>query len=367
VWPDVVTRASTRPTRRWPARLAGLVAAAAALLLVSAVPAEAHIAGTNASPSNYRTRVLGVVPPVQGLEVRVAEVGGTLELVNHTRQQVTVLGSSFEPYLRVGADGGVEENRRSPTWLASPPAGTPRPRSARVDAAAPPDWHRIGGGVRLVWHDHRAHWTGPDPPAVRQAPRRPQVVIPRWRVPLRVDDRTVLLTGEVVWIPGSSPWPWLAVAGGLAAAVGAAGQARRWRTPVAVALAVAVVGDVVHTIGAELASVVPVLVRVYVSSLWATAWVVGVVVAYRLVRGRDGEADGYLLLTVGLFFAFASGLGDVLTLSRSQVSTVLPLAAARATVTASLGLGVGLAAVGLQRLSRSDLGRSSGSTARPAG
>jgi len=129
----MVTRARTRLTRRWPARLAGLLAATASLLLVGAVPAEAHIAGTNASPTNYRTRVLAVVPPVQGLEVRVAEVGGTLELVNHTRQQVTVLGSSFEPYLRVGADGGVEENRRSPTWLASPPVGSPRPRSARVE------------------------------------------------------------------------------------------------------------------------------------------------------------------------------------------------------------------------------------------
>jgi hypothetical protein len=363
----VVTRASTRPTRRWPARLAGLVTAAAALLLVGAVPAEAHIAGTNASPSNYRTRVLGVVPPVQGLEVRVAEVGGTLELVNHTGQQVTVLGSSFEPYLRVGADGRVEENRRSPTWLASPPAGSPRPRSARVDAAAPPDWHRVGGGVRLVWHDHRAHWTGPDPPAVRRAPWRRQVVIPRWRVPLRVGDRTVVVVGEVVWVPGSSPWPWLALAGGLAAAVGAAGRARRWRVLVAAALLAAVVGDVVHTVGAELASVVPVLVRVYVSGLWATGWALGIVVAYRLVRGRDGEADAYLLLAVGLFFAFASGLGDVFTLSRSQVSTALRLAAARATVAASLGLGVGLFAVGLQRTSRPGVGRSSGSTGRPAG
>jgi hypothetical protein len=362
----MVTRASTRLTRRWPARLAGLVAATATLLLVGAVPAEAHIAGTNASPSNYRTRVLAVVPRVQGLEVRVAEVGGTLELVNHTRQQVTVLGSSFEPYLRVGADGGVEENRRSPTWLASPPPGSPRPRSARVDAAAPPDWHRIGGGVRVVWHDHRAHWTGPDPPAVHRAPWRRQVVIPRWQVPLRVGDRTVVVTGEVVWVPGSSPWPWLALAGGLAAVVGAAGRARRWRGPVAVALLVAVVCDVVHTVGAELAAVVPVLVRVYVSSLWATGWVFGIVVAYRLVRGHDGEADAYLLLAVGLFFAFASGLADVLILSRSQVSTALPLAATRATVAASLGLGVGLSAVGLQRMPRPGVDRSSESTGGPA-
>jgi hypothetical protein len=218
----------------------------------------------------------------------------------------------------------------------------------------------------VVWHDHRAHWTGPDPPAVHRAPWRRQVVIPRWQVPLRVGDRTVVVTGEVVWVPGSSPWPWLALAGGLAAVVGAAGRARRWRGTVAVALLVAVVCDVVHTVGAELAAVVPVLVRVYVSSLWATGWVFGIVVAYRLVLGHDGEADAYLLLAVGLFFAFASGLADVLILSRSQVSTALPLAAARATVVAGLGLGVGLSAVGLQRMPRPGVDRSSESTGRPA-
>jgi hypothetical protein len=73
-----------------------------------------------------------------------------------------------------------------------------------------------------------------------------------------------------------------------------------------------------------------------------------------------------LLLAVGLFFAFASGLADVLILSRSQVSTALPLAAARATVAASLGLGVGLSAVGLQRMPRPGVDRSSESTGGPA-
>lgn len=362
----VVLRAGKR-SAGWRTRLAGTAAAATMLLLAGAVPAEAHMAGTNANPTNYRTRVLAVSPPTAGLEVRVAEVGGTLELVNHTGRQVTVLGSSFEPYLRVGADGGVEENRRSPTWLASPPPGTVRPRSAGVDAAAAPDWHRIGGGVRVVWHDHRAHWTGPDPPQVRQAPRRRQVVIPRWQVPLRVGDRTVLVAGEVVWVPGSSPWPWLALAGALGAVVSAAGRVRRWRVPVAVALLVAVTADVAHTLGAELASVVPTLVKVYVSSLWAVGWVLGVAVAYRMLRGRDAEADLYVLLAAGLFFAFASGLADVLTLSRSQVSTALPPAAARVTVTASLGLGMGLFAVGLQRVSKPGVTRSSGGTARPVG
>jgi hypothetical protein len=103
-------------------------------------------------------------------------------------------------------------------------------------------------------------------------------------------------------------------------------------------------------------------VKVYVSSLWAVGWVLGVVVAYRLVRGRDAEVDAYLLLAAGLFFAFASGLGDVFTLGRSQVSTALPLVVARATVAGSLGLGVGLFAAALQRASKAGAIRSSGGT-----
>jgi hypothetical protein len=347
---------------RWRRRLAGAAAAAAVLLLATAGPAGAHITGTNATPTNYRTRILAVSPPVAGLKVRVAEAGGTLELVNRTGEQVVVLGSGLEPYLRVGPDGGVEENRRSPTWLASLPRGS-RPRSARVGAAAPPDWHRIGGGARVVWHDHRTHWSGPDPPRVRQAPRRRQVVVPRWQVPLRVGERTVLVAGEVVWVPGSSPWPWVALAGGLASVVAAAGRARRWRVAVVAALLVAVASDVVHTVGGALASVVPVLVKVYASSIWAMAWVLGAAVAYRLLRGRDSEAEVYLLLAVGLFFAFASGLADVFTLGRSQVSTALPLVVARGTVAVSLGLGVGLFAVALQLASKAGATRSSQGTA----
>jgi len=350
VGPGVIRRAGGR-SARWRRRLA-CSASAAAVLVVAGGPADGHITGTNAPPTNYRTRILAVSPPIPGLEVRVAEIGGALELVNRTNQQVVVLGSRLEPYLRVEPNGGVDENRRSPTWLASPPPGSVRPRSASVDAAALPDWHRTSGGRRVVWHDHRAHWTGPDPPRVRQAPRRTQVVVPRWQVPLRVGDQPVLVTGEVVWVPGPSPGPGLLLAGALAAAVGVAGRLRAWRTAVLAAVTVTVASDVAHTLGAQLASVVPVLVRVYASSLWAAGWALGAVVALRMLRPRASEAEPYLVLTTGMFFAFASGLADVLTLSRSQVSTVLPLALARATVATGLGLGAGLLVVALQRVSR---------------
>ena len=326
--------------RRW--RLGWVACVATVLLVIGAAPAEGHLPGTNATPTNYRTRILAISPPTPGLQVRVAEIGGTLELLNRTGQQVIVLGARLEPYLRVHADGGVDENRRSPTWLASRPPGSPTPRSTSPDPAAAPDWHRLSGGMRVVWHDHRAHWSGPDPPQVRRAPQRRQVVIPRWQLPLRVGDQTAVITGDVVWIPGSSWWPWLAVAAALAAMVGAAGRLRSWRLAVVVAVAVAVASDLVHTSGALLASVAPVLARVYTSTPSVAGWVLGGLAVHRLLQRPDAESGPFYLLTAGFFFAFVGGLADVLELGRSQISTVLPVAVARVTVAASLGFGTGL-------------------------
>jgi len=348
--PGVTVRVRAR-SGRW--RLGCATCAAALLLVIAAEPAEAHLPGINAASTNYRTGILAVSPPIPGLEVRVAEIGGELELINRTGQQVVVLGARLEPYLRVEADGGVDENRRSPTWLAGRPAGSPKARSISVDPAAPPDWHRLGGGVRVVWHDHRAHWTGPDPPQVRRAPQRRQVVIPRWQVPLRVGGQTAVITGEVIWVPGSSWWPWLAVAAALAGVVGVGGRTRSWRLVVMVAVTVAIAADVLHTVGALLASVVPVLVRVYASSPSAAGWVLGGLAVHRLLRRPDAESGLFLLLAAGFFIAFAGGLADVLALERSQVSTALPVGLTRATVAASLGLGAAMVIVALLKMPRS--------------
>jgi hypothetical protein len=117
----------------------------------------------------------------------------------------------------------------------------------------------------------------------------------------------------------------------------------------AAALLVGVTSDIVHTVGAQLASVAPIVAQVYDSSLAAAGWALGVVVAYRLVRRRTAEIDLYLLVAAGLFFAFAGGLSDVTALGRSQVSTALPIGLARATVAVSLGLGAGIFIVAVQK------------------
>jgi hypothetical protein len=46
------------------------------------------------------------------------------------------------------------------------------------------------------------------------------VVTPNWQIPLRLGERTLLLEGDVTWVPGPSPWPWALVAAAVLALLG---------------------------------------------------------------------------------------------------------------------------------------------------
>jgi hypothetical protein len=344
----------TRPAARL-ARV-GLVVAAAGLLLVGrAAPAAAHVLGAGGRPSNYRTEVSGVTPPVPGLTVRVLEAGSQLELVNRTGQEVVVLGYRSEPYLRVGPTG-VYENRRSPSAYSNRFANPPSRIPAELDPAAPPQWRRLGGGARAVWHDHRAHWSGPDPAAVRADRGRSQVVMPSWHIPLRVGDRTALIQGDIVWVPGPSPWPWALLALAAFAALASAGWRRRLLPLVLLSL-LAVAADVTHTVGAFAASTASVLTSLYAASTSVAGWVVAGVAVHRLLRGRL-ESGWVLLLLAGVFLAVAGALPDVGALGSSQVSSALDPDLTRAAIALTLGLGAGMVVTGLLGLRAADRSRS---------
>jgi len=318
--------------------LAGLVVAA------TAGPAAAHAIGSGTEASNYRTAVRGIEQGVPGLEVRTV-AGGQLELTNRSDQEVLVLGYLLEPYLRVGA-GGVFENRRSPSTYTNRFRTAPTTIPPEFDPAAAPEWRRIGDGPSAAWHDHRAHWTGPDPPAVSANPRALQVVVPDWRVPLRQGERTMVVRGDITWVPGPSPWPWaLATVAVFAGALAAAGGHRRPRALVVVAL-LAVTADVVHTVGALLASAAPLAAELYGSVTSAAGWVVAGLAAYRLLRGRAETGLLYLLLG-GVFLTLGGALPDLSALARSQLASALGPLATRVTITLTLGLGASMVVAGL--------------------
>ena len=326
-------------------RRAVLVAVLALLLVgASAGPAAAHALGTGTEASNYRTRILAVDQAVPGISVRTV-AGGQLELTNRSSEEVVVLGYRLEPYLRVSPTG-VFENQRSPSSYTNRFRTAPADIPSEFDPKAAPEWRRVGDGPSAAWHDHRAHWTGPDPPAVQASPGIAHVIVPDWQVPLRQGDRTMVVRGDITWVPGPSPWPWVLIAVALfVAALAAAGGYRRPKVLAVVAL-VTVAADVVHTAGALLASTAPLATELYGTVTSAAGWAVAGLAAWRLLRGRADSGLLYLLLG-GVFLTLAGALPDLPALGRSQLASAFGPVVTRAAITFTLGLGAAMVAAGL--------------------
>ena len=326
-------------------RRAGLVAVLALLLLgASAGPAAAHALGTGTEASNYRTGIRGIDQGTPGIAVRTV-AGEQLELTNRSSQEVVVLGYRLEPYLRIGP-GGVFENQRSPSTYTNRFRTAPAEIPPEFDARAAPEWRRIGDGPSVAWHDHRSHWTGPDPPAVKASPETPHVIVPDWQIPVRQGELTMVIRGDITWVPGPSPWPWLLAAVALfAAALAASGGYRRPKVLAVVAL-VAVAADMVHTAGALLASTAPLATELYGTVTSAAGWAVAGMAAWRLLRGRADSGLLYLLLG-GVFLTLAGALPDLSALSRSQLASGFGPVVTRAAITFTLGLGAAMVVAGL--------------------
>jgi hypothetical protein len=328
-------------------RVIGVVAAALVAVVVSAQPASAHGVG-GVQPSNFETTVDGTTPRVRGLMVRPVDLGNELELRNDSGVEVVVLGYQGEPYLRVGP-GGVFENRRSPaTYLNRTRNGTTTV-PADADPAAAPEWNRTGSGTVARWHDHRVHWMGTsDPPAVARAPDR-RHVIDHWSFEIHRGSQNITVTGDLLWVPGPSPWGW--VLGALAAAVVvvALSRTRVWQWVLAGALAALAVSETAHVVGTWTATTAGLATKLGASvySLGGIALAV-VALVWLIIRPPSNAIPAVLF--AGLIVAVAGGLADLTTLTRSQLPTDAPVTIARMEVMLALGLGAGLAAAAALRL-----------------
>jgi hypothetical protein len=142
-------------------------------------------------------------------------------------------------------------------------------------------------------------------------------------------------------VPGPSPWLWLIGAVALAAAVVALARTRRWVVVMQAALALLIVSETIHVVGAWQATTASVGSRA-VSSIYSIGGILVCVFAFIWMRRRDPWAATPAVLIAGLFVLIAGGLADVTALTRSQIPTTLPDALARLTVTIALGVGTGL-------------------------
>jgi hypothetical protein len=290
------------PSRRpWSTVLVLLVTAllvALAAVVVVAPPAGADSLG-GAEPTNYQTRVLGVRPSLEGVSVEVVDAGTRLRLDNRSRREVVVLGYQSEP------------------------------------------WLRVGPGQSVTWHDHRAHWEADEPPdQVRRSPSSAHVAVPEWTVELSTGRRLAVVVGEVRWVPGPSPLPWLAGAALLAMAVVAGSRGRRWLGALVAAVALVVALDLVQLTGASLGARPPLAAKLLSLGASAAGWVLAGLAVRQLLRRRLESGLFQLLLAAGLL-TVVSGLGDLGFLLRSQLASGLPDWMVRAAVTAKLGLGAG--------------------------
>lgn len=324
------------------------------LLVASATPASAH-ALEGAGPTNYRTRITSMEPATDGVRVDTVEAGSRIRLINETDDDIYVIGYAKEPYLRIGPNG-VFENIHSPaTYLNSSrfPSGS-LPKEA--DAEAAPEWRRVSLLSTYRWHDHRTHWMGNnDPPAVRRAPGKTHVIFPAFTVPLRVDSLDgpeITVTGDLTWVPGPSPLPFLALAVAvLGALLVLSGPKRSIPRRLLITVLVAlIVVDIARLAGLAAEANQPVLTAVSKNILAAASWLAAGLAVWRLAI-NDVRTALPLVVLAGLFFALG-GVLDLSQLSRSQLPTAGFEVVARVSVALVLGGGLGLAGATGARLAK---------------
>lgn len=190
-------RSSTNGRRRRGTSIALL----ALLLSGTALPAAADPAG----PTDYRNEVIGLDPAADGAEFSIVGGDAFLRVEVEAGTELVVVGYFGEPYLRILADGTVEENQASP----SVPLNTDRyGTDVEVDrdkAQLPPDWRVIGTGGAWAWHDHRVHWMSRTPPPGRSPG---DVVYGEVSIPVLVDDVETRVSLSLTWVERPAPvWP----------------------------------------------------------------------------------------------------------------------------------------------------------------
>jgi hypothetical protein len=319
------------------------------LVGATAEPAAAHGVG-GLEPTNYETRVDGITPAAPGIHVRAVDLTDSIELRNDTDHDVVILGYQREPYLRIGPDGTWQNERSPAVFLNRTRIPSREAPHDRYDADATPRWRKISDAPVASWHDHRTHWMGrEDPVAVREDPSRTHVVIRDWTIPFVAEGRRFTVTGDALWVPGPSPWPWVLGAIALAAVVVVLCRTSAWVRVMQAALAILIVSESIHVVGAWQAATDSVGSRA-LASIYSLGGIVVCALALAWLRRKDPWAATPAVLIAGLFVLVAGGLADVTTLTRSQLPTTLPAAVGRLTVTIALGLGAGLVIAAASRL-----------------
>lgn len=203
-------------------------------LFVLAVNAEVASAEP-VRPSNFESVVRQIEPATPEIQVTVLGGDSYLQVSAEPGTTVQIPGYDGEPYLRIAADGTVEQNRRSPAVILNSGRGSAMGIAGmggsggtttfpeRTSSNAPPEWQQVGSGGKVAWHDHRIHWMVSDPPVTDESE-----VAQDWFLPLVVNDQKVTVTGQLLFKANSLPWAGLlaALTAVVAALLARGGKAR---------------------------------------------------------------------------------------------------------------------------------------------
>lgn len=144
-------------------------------------------------PPRFVVRTRLISPPELRSGVQVTLLPGRvpgLLMQNHSRETATVLGRQGEPFLQIGP-GGVKANVRSPTWLEN--AGKQRVAGQRERVTGtPPEWEKVSASPSYGWIEFRAL-----PPGGEASTRLTDQEL-RWKVPILIGDKRVLVTGSTI-------------------------------------------------------------------------------------------------------------------------------------------------------------------------
>ncbi|CAN5542240.1 hypothetical protein BH10ACT3_BH10ACT3_14450 [soil metagenome] len=153
-------------------------------------------------PSNFESVIDSVEPSPPGVQVDVVGGASFFPVTAAPGTKVEIQGYDGEPYLRIDADGKVQENRRSAAaYLNVRRNGDVSRMPADVSSDATPEWTTIATDGRVAWHDHRIHWMAAEPPKIPAGG-----VVQEWIVPMTVDSTAVVVSGRLLHHQNVFPW-----------------------------------------------------------------------------------------------------------------------------------------------------------------
>lgn len=198
--------------RRARRRLLMLTALVALALAPAAHAALAAVSQTpDITDTRYSSVLVSVHPQLAGVKWYVIDRNDELELVNHSRQTVTVYGYSGArslknvsyaggPYARIEPDGTVQVNTNSQAYYLNQSffANYANVPSTVAASGLPADWLTLAKTGEYIWHDHRIHYTSPStPPVVTDTHRR--TLIFDWYIPFTAGTSDGYLFGQLYW------------------------------------------------------------------------------------------------------------------------------------------------------------------------